>query len=82
MNIAVRRWSKRGLAMKVEIDLDVCVGHGKCYLAAPEVFEPGDDLGRARILREVSSSERDLLRRTKNAVDGCPEGALRIVNEE
>ncbi len=68
--------------MKVEIDLDVCVGHGKCYLVAPEVFEPSDDLGRARILREVTSAETDLLRRTKNAVDGCPEGALRFAGEE
>ncbi len=39
--------------MKVAIDLDVCVGHGKCYLAAPEVFQPFDDVGRAKVLREV-----------------------------
>jgi ferredoxin len=68
--------------MKIEVDLEVCVGHGKCYLVAPEVFQPGDDLGRAKILREVSSSEPDLLRRTKNAVAGCPEGALRFATEE
>jgi ferredoxin len=67
--------------MKVEIDLEVCVGHGKCYLVAPEVFQPGDDLGRAKILREVSATEPDLLRRTKNAVAGCPEGALRFAEE-
>ncbi|MGH7837332.1 MAG: ferredoxin [Candidatus Binataceae bacterium] len=67
--------------MKVEIDLDICVGHGKCYLAAPEVFQPNDDLGRAKILREVSPTETDLLRRTKNAVAGCPEGALRFAKE-
>jgi ferredoxin len=68
--------------MKVEIDLEVCVGHGKCYLVAPEVFQPGDDLGRAKMLREVSTAEPDLLRRTKNAVAGCPEGALRFAKEE
>jgi ferredoxin len=68
--------------MKVEVDLEVCVGHGKCYLAAPEVFEPGDDVGRTRILREVGPDEPDLLRRTKNAVAGCPEGALRFIAEK
>ena len=68
--------------MKVEIDLDVCAGHGKCYLVAPEVFQPSDDLGRANIVREVSSAEADLLRETRNAVAGCPKGALRIANEE
>ena len=46
--------------MKVKIDLEVCVGHGKCYLVAPEVFQLGDDLGRAKILREVSAAEPDL----------------------
>ncbi len=65
--------------MKVEIDLEVCVGHGKCYLAAPEVFQPADDVGRTKILREVSPDETDLLRRTRNTVAGCLEGALRIV---
>jgi len=68
--------------MKVVVDLEVCVGHGKCYLAAPEVFEPGDDVGRTRILREVGPDEPDLLRRTKNAVAGCPESALRFIAEK
>jgi ferredoxin len=68
--------------VKVEVDLDVCVGHGKCYLAAPEVFQPSDDMGRTKILREVGAGETDLLRRTRNAVAGCPEGALRIVKED
>jgi ferredoxin len=67
--------------MKVEVDLNLCVGHGKCYLVAPEVFQPSDDLGRTKIIREVGSDEADLLRRTKNAVDGCPEGALRFTPE-
>ena len=68
--------------MKVIVDPEVCVGHGKCYLVAPEVFEPGDDLGRTKILREVTAAAPDLLRRTKNAVAGCPEGALSFAKEE
>lgn len=67
--------------MKVAIDLDICVGHGKCYLAAPEVFQPFDDVGRAKVLREVGPSEPDLLRRTRNAVAGCPEGAISVIKE-
>ena len=30
--------------MKVRVDPDLCVGHGRCYALAPEVFEP-DDFG-------------------------------------
>jgi len=67
--------------MKVEVDLKICVGHGKCYLAAPEIFQPGDDVGRTKILRTVGPDEPDLRRRTRNAVNGCPEGALRIVED-
>jgi ferredoxin len=67
--------------MKVEVDLEICVGHGKCYLTAPEVFQPGDDEGRTKILREAGADELDLLRRMRKAVNGCPEGALRIVED-
>jgi ferredoxin len=69
------------VVMKVEVDLEICVGHGKCYLTAPEVFQPGDDAGRAKIFRAAGADELDLLRRTRNAVNGCPEGALRIVKD-
>ncbi len=30
--------------MKVVVDFDVCVAHGECVVAAPEIFElSGDD---------------------------------------
>jgi len=69
------------MVMRVEVDLKICVGHGKCYLAAPEIFQPRDDIGRTKILGTVGPHEPDLLRRTRNAVNGCPEGALRIVED-
>jgi ferredoxin len=75
------RRSGRRIVMKVEVDLKICVGQGKCYLAAPEIFQPGYDVGRTKILRTVDPDEPDLLRRTRNAVNGCPEGALRIVED-
>jgi ferredoxin len=75
------RRSARRVLMKVEVDLKICVGYGKCYLAAPEIFQPGDDVGQTKILRPVGSDEPDLLRRTRNAVKGCPEGVLRIVED-
>ena len=35
--------------MKVRVDPDLCVGHGRCYVLAPEVFEP-DDFGHCVVL--------------------------------
>ena len=29
--------------MKVVVDLDVCEAHGDCVIAAPEIFDLGDD---------------------------------------
>ena len=29
--------------MKLRIDADACTGHGRCYVLAPEVFEPDDE---------------------------------------
>ena len=35
--------------MKVRVDPDLCVGHGRCYALAPDVFAP-DDFGHCEIL--------------------------------
>ncbi len=32
--------------MKVRVDADVCVGHGRCYVLAPEVYEADERLGQ------------------------------------
>ncbi|GAB92691.1 ferredoxin, partial [Gordonia rhizosphera] len=29
--------------MRVEVDLDICQGHGMCEMEAPEVFETQQD---------------------------------------
>lgn len=63
--------------MKVKVDLERCVGHGKCYLVAPEVFRPGDDVGHAAIIPEgIDPADDDLMARLDNAIAGCPEDAL------
>jgi ferredoxin len=62
--------------MDVVVDSGKCQGHGKCYLVAPEVFEPEDDWGHARTIRRVGPDDGPLRRRVQNAIDGCPERAL------
>ena len=32
-----KQHSKKGTAMRIEVDLDLCQGHGMCELEAPEV---------------------------------------------
>lgn len=59
--------------MKVRVDLARCVGHGRCYDLAPEVFEE-DERGYCRIKREVvppGLEEAALLGEAN-----CPEDAI------
>ncbi|MEN8182799.1 MAG: ferredoxin [Myxococcota bacterium] len=62
--------------MKICVDLDRCVGHGRCYELAPDLFGE-DERGHCRILREGVPTELwDLARR---AVANCPERALAVI---
>lgn len=61
---------------RLEIDQDLCVGHGNCVMTAEEYFEQGDD-GIVQILqREVKPEDEELV---AEAVKLCPASALRLV---
>ena len=61
--------------MRVVLSLETCVGHGRCYELAPDVFEE-DEQGHARLKLEVVPPE--LERQALSAEANCPEGAIRI----
>ncbi|MEY2569930.1 MAG: ferredoxin [Acidimicrobiaceae bacterium] len=64
--------------MRLEIDLDACTGHGRCYSLAPNLFEPDEEDGHGVVLNggEVPAGEADAARR---AVANCPERAITLV---
>jgi ferredoxin len=62
--------------MKVIVDFDSCAAHGDCVVAAPEIFDLGDDDDVVRVLIEEPGEEhRESL---QAAVDACPMVAIRI----
>jgi ferredoxin len=61
--------------MRILLEVDACVGHGRCYALDPESFEP-DDLGHCIVVATEPSG--DALDRARRAVEACPEGALSI----
>jgi ferredoxin len=63
--------------VKVALDREKCVGHGRCYDLAPEVFG-SDDEGYSEVLIADEIPE-SLERVARLAVLNCPENALRIV---
>ena len=60
--------------MKVRVDPDLCSGCGPCQEICPEVFEVRDNLAVV-LVKEVPPEFEDSVR---EAVDGCPPGAIII----
>jgi ferredoxin len=60
--------------MKVHVKPEVCVGHGMCPLACPEIFVLSDEDGHASVRMEDVPPELEAA--VDAAVRGCPEGAI------
>lgn len=61
--------------MRLEIDLNSCVGHGRCYAEARHVIDADDEGRGVALFSEVPEQWRD---EAHMAVDSCPEQAVRI----
>ena len=61
--------------MKVVVDFDLCASNAVCMSIAPEIFEVRDD-GYLYILNENPGA--DLEENLRDAVNGCPTGAISI----
>jgi ferredoxin len=59
--------------MKVRVDEAACVGHGRCYVLAPEVFE-ADDRGHCFIRNADVPPE--LAAKARVGEENCPERAI------
>lgn len=64
-----------GAVRRIRIDTDICTGHGRCYMLAPDLFE-ADDSGYGVVTRpDVPDS---LLEQAESARQNCPERAIFI----
>jgi len=61
--------------MRIRLDPDACVGHGRCY-ALDAVHFTADDLGHCVVLDATLTV--DTVDRARTAVLACPEEALSI----
>ena len=60
--------------MKVRIDTNACTGHGRCYVLAPDVFEP-DDEGHS-VARIEGDLPAELEAQALKGQSNCPENAI------
>jgi ferredoxin len=64
------------VTIRVRVDEELCQGHARCGMTAPEVFGFRDDDGHAVVLCDpVPPQHEEAARR---AVIGCPERALTL----
>ena len=61
--------------MKVSVDRDACVGHGRCQEFAPEVYEE-DERGHCLIALEEVPKEFET--KARLGAGNCPEKAITI----
>lgn len=61
--------------MKVRVDDDACVGHGRCYVLAPDVFDE-DERGHCVVRGDRLSPEH--LEQARHAARNCPECAIEV----
>lgn len=62
--------------MRVEIDYELCTGHGRCYDLAPELFDCDDEgLGQVKHGDVPTGLESD----ARRAEMSCPEQAIRAL---
>jgi ferredoxin len=60
---------------KVDIDFELCQGHGQCAESAPKVFEVRDD-GFAYLLVDEISADQEA--NVRDAAARCPTDAIKI----
>jgi ferredoxin len=60
---------------RVTVDADRCVGHGRCYTLAPDVFD-ADEVGHSIVLAEDVSGESEA--QAADAERNCPEDAITL----
>ena len=63
------------MSVRITVDLAKCVGHGRCYELAPEIFGE-DDRGHCRVLLDSVPPEHE--KTALIAAANCPEDAIKI----
>ena len=62
--------------MRISVDIDACAAHGDCVVAAPELFDLGDEDDVVQVL--IAEPGEEFRAIAQAAVDACPMVAIRI----
>ncbi|WP_080736308.1 ferredoxin [Rhodococcoides fascians] len=62
--------------MRVDVDLEKCVGHAQCFAVAEEIYDIADDDGTCVIRRHTIAPEDEIA--AKKGANACPERAISV----
>lgn len=63
--------------MKIAVDLERCVGAGKCVLVAEQIFDQRDDDGLVELIDPAPPESS--MHSAEEAARLCPSGAIQII---
>lgn len=66
--------------MKIDIDFDMCDGHGECVIAAPEVFDLNEDGDTVVLLDE--NPDEGLRPKVAAAAKLCPLAVIKVDDDK
>jgi ferredoxin len=64
--------------VKVRLDTDRCVGHGRCYALAPEVYDADDEGHCVLVVGPDGEVPPEHEAKARLGAANCPEAALTI----
>ena len=64
--------------MRLTVDGQGCMGHGRCYLLAPDLLTD-DDEGFVTIRDQTIDVPADQVEAAEEAAGTCPEQAIRLI---
>jgi len=65
--------------VKVRVDSAVCVGHGRCYVLAPKIYEDDD---RGHCIVRMPDIPPELEAKACLGAENCPEHAIHLAPDE
>jgi ferredoxin len=66
--------------VRLTVDVNECMGHGRCYRIAPDLLTY-DDEGYVSIRDETIDVAPDQVELAEEAAGSCPEGAIILIEE-
>jgi ferredoxin len=66
--------------VRITVDGDSCMGHGRCYTLAPDLLDY-DDEGYVTIRDQVVDVPPEQVEAARDAAATCPEGAVVLLED-